>query len=111
MQDTPRSRFTFAVYAAAYALAVGFPSLSNAHEAKSGWMYPADCCSDRDCREVAAELISERPEGYLIELNGEKLAYSDARIRHSPDGVYHWCSAQGRDDTRTICLFVPPNSF
>lgn len=56
-------------------------------------------------------LISERPGGYLIELNGEKITYSDSRIRHSPDGVYHWCSQNGRDDTRTICLFVPPNSF
>lgn len=93
------------------ALATGFPFPAAAHEAKSGWAYPYDCCSNKDCREVAAELISERPEGYVIELNGEQLAYSDSRVRTSPDGVYHWCSVLGRDDTRTICLFVPPNSF
>lgn len=97
--------------AAAFALTASFAPASNAHEAKSGWPYPADCCSDRDCREVAAELISESQSGYLIALNGERLAHTDARIRPSPDGVYHWCSAQGRDDTRTICLFVPPNGF
>ena len=104
-------RLAVATCAATWVLAAGLPSLSSAHDAKSGWMYPVDCCSNRDCREVAAELISERPEGYFIKLNGERLAYSDSRIRQSPDGIYHWCSAQGRDDTRTICLFVPPNSF
>lgn len=111
MTDMPLPRLPLAIGAAAFAVTMGFAVPSDAHEAKSGWMYPVECCSNRDCREVAAELISERPEGYLIRLTGEQIAYSDSRIRHSPDGVYHRCSAQGRDDTRTICLFVPPNSF
>lgn len=111
MLNTSRPRFAIVICAATCALAAALPSPARAHDAKSGWMYPLDCCSDRDCREVAAELISERPEGYVIELNGEQIAHSDKRIRQSPDGVYHWCSARGRDDTRTICLFVPPNSF
>lgn len=97
--------------AAAIAVTAGSVFPAAAHEAKSGWMYPMECCSDLDCREVAADLISERPEGYLIRLTGERLAYTDPRIRRSPDGIYHWCSARGRDDTRTICLFVPPNGF
>ena len=71
-------------------------------------MYPLDCCSQKDCREVAAELVAERPEGYLIKLNGESVPYTDPRVRRSPDGLYHWCSSMGRSDTRTICLFVPP---
>ncbi len=87
------------------------PSAGTAHEAKSGWSYPYACCSGRDCREVPASLISERPEGYVINTTGEVVAYSDQRIRTSPDGVYHWCSIAGDDDTRTICLFVPPRSF
>ena len=107
----PLRHFPTAIWAMTCLLTAGFPSFAAAHEAKSGWTYPLDCCSGRDCREIAAGLISEKPEGYLIELNGERLGYSDSRIRPSPDGVYHWCSAQGRDDTRTICLFVPPNSF
>lgn len=86
-------------------------SVALAHEAKTGWLYPAECCSDKDCRELAADLISERPAGYVVRLTGEQIPYTDSRIRPSPDGVYHWCSMQGRDDTLTICLFVPPNSF
>ncbi|WP_246727742.1 hypothetical protein [Chelativorans sp. Marseille-P2723] len=83
----------------------------HAHKAKSGWTYPYACCSDQDCREVPASLISERPEGYVINATGEVVAYSDRRVRQSPDGVYHWCSIAGADNSRTICLFVPPKSF
>ncbi len=82
-----------------------------AHMSASGWHYPIDCCSNKDCREVSADQISERPDGYVIEYTGERISYADTRLRDSPDGVYHWCSALGRDDTRTICLFVPPSSF
>ena len=82
-----------------------------AHEAKSGWHYPAACCSDYDCREVTTRQISERPEGYVIATSGEVVPYTDRRVRQSPDGVFHWCSVAGKDDTRTICLFVPPRAF
>jgi hypothetical protein len=77
----------------------------------NGWSYPYSCCSGIDCREVSGRAISERPEGYVINGTGEVLAYSDQRIKNSPDGVYHWCSVAGADDSRTICLFVPPPSF
>lgn len=82
-----------------------------AHEAQSGWKYPLECCSNHDCRQVSDAVVKERPDGYLIQATGERVAYTDPRIRDSPDGVYHWCSAQRADDTRTICLFVPPHSF
>lgn len=111
MPKSPLTHLPSAIAAVTCMLAAGFPSPAAAHSAKSGWAYPVDCCSQRDCREVSAELIRESAGGYVIKLNGERLAYSDSRIRTSPDGIYHWCSAQGRDDTRTICLFVPPNSF
>lgn len=105
------TRFTLLAGATTCALVAGFSFSAVAHEAKSGWMYPPDCCSNRDCRELPGEFVTEQKQGYAIKLNGEHLAYFDSRIRPSPDGVYHWCSAYGRDDTRTICLFVPPNSF
>jgi len=81
------------------------------HDAPAGWSYPTYCCSGIDCREVAASSISERPEGYVIKGTGEIVGYTDARIKPSPDGVYHWCSVAGADDSRTICLFVPPKGF
>ena len=104
------SRFAFITFALLSApMPATHPAL--AHEAPSGWSYPTACCSGVDCREVADKLISERPEGYVIKNTGEVVAYSDTRLKHSPDGVYHWCSVQGADNTRTICLFVPPKGF
>jgi hypothetical protein len=87
------------------------PLSASAHQAESGWTYPSECCSDRDCRAISADKITESPQGYVIELSGERVAYTDRRIRDSPDGEHHWCSIGGRDDSRTICLFVPPASF
>lgn len=89
----------------------GAPDAGLAHDAKSGWAYPYACCSGLDCREVNATQIRERPEGFVIGPTGEVVGYADKRIRNSPDGEYHWCSVAGRDDGRTICLFVPPRSF
>lgn len=90
---------------------------ASAHDAKPtsakphGWKYPFSCCSGFDCREVSAKQISEKPDGYVIEGTGEIVAYSDTRLKNSPDGEFHWCSVAGLDDSRTICLFVPPRSF
>jgi hypothetical protein len=92
-------------------MVVASASVAAAHEAKSGWRYPYACCSDQDCREVPANKISESRSGYRIEATGEVLAYSDKRVRPSPDGLFHWCSVAGKENTKTICLFVPPSSF
>jgi hypothetical protein len=91
--------------------AVSWPAAAIAHESPKGWTYPYSCCSGHDCREVPAAAISERQSGYMINGTGEVVAYTDPRIKHSPDGVYHWCSVAGKSDGRTICLFVPPKSF
>ena len=77
----------------------------------NGWSYPFSCCSGYDCREVPQTSISERPEGYVIEGTGEVVTYQDTRLKDSPDGEYHWCSVAGKDNTETICLFVPPRSY
>ena len=84
---------------------------SRAHDAPKGWSYPYACCSGYDCREVKATSISERPEGFVIAGTGEVVGYQDRRLRESPDGEYHWCSVQGKNDGKTICLFVPPRSY
>lgn len=95
------------------ALLGGFALLSllspaTAHDAVTGWSYPLECCAQKDCKAVPETAVSERKEGYVVEYTGERLKYSDSRIRLSPDGVYHWCAAGG---LRTICLFVPPRLF
>ena len=102
---------------AAAALAGGVCAPAAAHDAEptaakpQGWSYPFACCAGYDCREVSSKQISEKPEGYVIRGTGEVVAYSDGRLKDSPDGEYHWCSVAGADDTRTICLFVPPRSY
>lgn len=88
-----------------------------AHDAKptaaqpNGWTYPLNCCSGMDCREVADSAIGEGAKGYTIRRTGELLIFSDIRIKHSPDGIFHWCSVQGKDTGSTVCLFVPPRGF
>jgi hypothetical protein len=76
-----------------------------------GWKYPFSCCSGFDCREVKASSIVEGARGYEIAATGELLSYGDTRLKDSPDGEFHWCSVAGADDSRTICLFVPPRGF
>lgn len=103
--------------AAGVILALVLATESRAHDAvptaakPQGWSYPFSCCSGYDCREVPAMAIGERPEGYVIKGTGEVIAYSDTRLKDSPDGAFHWCSVAGADDSRTICLFVPPRSY
>jgi hypothetical protein len=104
-------------HVAVAALAAGLAAPAAAHDAiptaakPQGWSYPFSCCSGYDCREVSSKQVSEKPEGYVIKGTGEIVAYSDARLKDSPDGEYHWCSVAGADDSRTICLFVPPRSY
>jgi hypothetical protein len=99
----------------ALATSSGRPAL--AHDAlptaaqPNGWTYPFSCCSGYDCREVSKKAISERPEGYVILGTGEVVAYTDARVKNSPDGEFHWCSVAGSNNGRTICLFVPPRGY
>jgi len=105
------------VFPAAAATVLMTLAPASAHDAKptsakpQGWKYPFSCCSGFDCREVSAKQISEKPNGYVIEGTGEVVAYSDTRLKNSPDGEFHWCSVAGLDDSRTICLFVPPRSY
>lgn len=118
MEDLPILRRYWAVLAIAGAFFVLLLGIAMAHEAlptaakPQGWAYPLSCCSNYDCRQVASGAISERPEGFVIPSTGEIVGYQDKRIRHSPDGEFHWCAHQsGVDAGRTICLFVPPRSF
>jgi len=91
------------------ALAYALPSM--AHDAPSGWQYDWQCCQNLDCRQISSSLVKEGPNGYVITIDNETVPYKDARIKNSPDGMYHWCTVDGRDDSRTICLYVPPRDY
>ncbi len=84
---------------------------ADAHSAPSGWFYPYECCSDRDCQPVHGTAVRERPEGYLVQKTGEIIGYGDPRLKVSPDGDFHLCLPPGSIRARAICLFVPPRSF
>jgi len=85
-------------------------SSADAHIAPSGWAYPYQCCSDRDCQPVHGE-ITEGPDGYVVKDTGEIIGYQDRRLRNSPDGEFHLCAVPGKSKSNAICLFVPPRSF
>lgn len=82
-----------------------------AHDAPTGWTYPYSCCSGMDCRPVSAKWLKEEGGNFIIPTTGETIPYTDRRVKNSPDGEFHWCSVAGKDDGRTICLFVPPRGF
>lgn len=88
-----------------------FPTMALGHDAPSGWTYDAMCCSSIDCREIPSSNLTEGPRGYVITISSETVPYGDKRLRDSPDGHVHWCTAGGRNDGRTICLYVPPRAY
>lgn len=108
---TPLFRVFLAFVAASVITLAIWLDRADAHDAPSGWTYPLSCCSDHDCREVPDAAVRAGPGGYVIVGTGEVIGYGDRRVKPSPDGRYHWCSHGGRDDSRTICLFVPPMGF
>lgn len=109
--ETSVFRYGCVLLGVAFAIIGAGPGEAFAHRAPTGWTYPWACCHDMDCREVNASSIRESPKGYVIQSTGEVIPMTDSRIKNSPDGEYHWCSVAGRNNTRTICLFVPPREF
>jgi len=107
--DSTCRRIAFALSVSTFASIAALPAA--AHDASSGWSYPLACCSGFDCREVADSDVLERPEGYVIRVTGEVIPMTSRKVRPSPDGVFHWCSVAGKEDGKTICLFVPPRGF
>ena len=79
-----------------------------AHMAQSGWAYPTECCSGRDCFEFDGARIKETPDGYALP-SGTVVPYNDRRLRSSPDDAYHLCV--NFVNKRLMCLFVPPRAF
>lgn len=108
--------FSDMLYIAGGSVILAFlPAPARAHDAPKGWPYPFECCAGFDCRPVNHSQtdirVTERSGGYVISTTGEWIAANDRKIRVSPDGEYHWCSASGLATGKTICLFVPPSSF
>jgi hypothetical protein len=89
--------------------ALSIPFATLAHNAPSGWAYPYECCSDKDCEVLPLERVTVEPDGYHLP-NGAVVAHN--KIRYSPDGRYHWCRYGGtgsliRPSGQQVCLWVP----
>lgn len=93
---------------------------SRAHEAPLGWLYPANCCSGRDCAEAPSGSVREGPNGYEVTLlpgqhpmvkdepHSFVVAYDARQIRDSPDGRFHVCLSP---QLRLLCFFAGSRGF
>lgn len=88
----------------------------HAHQAMSGWEYPASCCSGVDCAEVSPRAVQETPAGYVVTVapgshpmwRADRPAPLVVRIPYreakpSPDGRWHIC-LNGAGDL--LCFFA-----
>lgn len=105
-------RFLILLGIALLALACFGIAMAVAHEAPSGWNYPAFCCHNRDCRRINPEDVAAVPQGWGVRATGEVIDYE--KTRESPDGEFHRCSPAFASDTAedtTLCLFAPKHLF
>lgn len=83
-----------------------------AHEAPTGWQYDASCCSSIDCGQAPAGDVTETPDGYFLQSNGELIPYGDPRIKRSKDEFFHECKPGGIPTSkRSFCLYVPDRGY
>ena len=88
---------------------------ARAHEAMSGWAYPASCCSGVDCAQIEPSTVKETSGGYVVTVAPGshpmwrsdrpaplvvRIPYRDAKP--SPDGRWHIC-LNGAGDL--LCFF------
>ncbi len=87
-----------------------------AHEAMSGWVYPASCCSGVDCAQIEPSTVKETSAGYVVTVapgshpmwRSDRPAPLVVRIPYgeakpSPDGRWHIC-LNGAGDL--LCFFA-----
>lgn len=101
----------------AFAIWLASSGAARAHEAPSGWVYPLQCCSNRDCTEIPASRVKEAPDGYHVTLVPGDHDFIKAQTsflvpyqsaKSAPDGAYHICISP---DLRVLCFFAGEKSF
>lgn len=79
------------------------------HEARAGWIYPAECCDDRDCSQIDTADVTVG-KGYYKWKN-HRISFNSPKLRRSPDPYFHGCESTWWNDTsghlEIICFFVP----
>lgn len=86
---------------------------AKAHSAPTGWIYPSECCSGRDCAEIPTSAVKEGPNGYQVTLlpgqhpmikaapHSFLVPYGTEKV--SPDGLYHACLSP---TLRLLCFYA-----
>jgi hypothetical protein len=77
---------------------------ARAHTAMSGWTYPIQCCSDRDCAVIDGRTVKETPAGYVVTVQPGAhpmwgfertqplvVTFTYREAKPSPDGKWHLC--------------------
>jgi hypothetical protein len=104
-------------------LALAVAAVAQAHNARSGWTYPAWCCGAGDCAELPPGAVRATAAGWVITLRpGSNPAipagtapytltvpYAHPEIRESPDRKFHLCLYPTPRDVR--CFFAPAGGF
>lgn len=82
------------------------PTAAVAHNAPSGWAYPAECCSSTDCEPLAPGAVKKGDDGWIMP-NGEVFAFGAER--NSGDESWHWCLRNGKViiAANRPCLYAP----
>lgn len=77
-------------------------TIAHAHDAPSGWTYPAECCSKTDCRPVECDQIVEETGGWrYLPTN---TFFDKWRVKPTQDGHCHVC--MNNDSKNGRCAFV-----
>ena len=68
--------------------------------------YDYACCSNNDCKPIAAEDVKTLPNGYEVTFAGDvfSVPYDDPRIKQSQDMDYHACEYP---KGQLRCLYIP----
>lgn len=66
-------------------------SVAQAHEAPSGWAYPAHCCSDGDCGVSLRATRNTNGSLTVTTKHGTATFPADFKYEPSPDGLIHAC--------------------
>lgn len=101
------ARLFYALLATSLWLALCWWYPANAHDAPSGWAYPATCCGGQDCAPVACDTIDETATG----ARWDGVDFVKHNILPSGDHSCHACvthydDAGGATHRVGRCLFI-----
>lgn len=69
-----------------------------AHDAPSGWQYPTECCSDRDCKQISCVKLEAMIQSGQVPAS---------IIRKSGDTDCHLCQQPFASTNKYYCAFRP----